>query len=182
VILMARQPKQKSYDSTLSLAELQTDVRNQEAIFKQITELKTGGGKTISVHDNRTRVPVNSLELVEEDSSGNASGSAGSTRIFRGKAFISGTEKNVSAFRKGQAPATGTAAAGGTPAAPPSPAAGGTPPAPAAGGTPPAPAAGGTPPAPAAGGTPPAPAATPPAPAPGPTGSDPTDMVGDGDD
>ncbi len=120
---MAIQPKRKKYSASRSLLQHQGDIAFQETIYLQVTDLLTEPGSTISVHDNRTPVPPNSLELVE-DPNGTATGSSGSTLIKRGKAFISGTEKKVSAFRKATVAASG---AGGAAPAPPAPTAPGAP-------------------------------------------------------
>ena len=103
---MPVKPKRKSYSAARTLKELEGDIAFQETIYCQMTDLlaetdKQNKQKTVAVHDNRTPVPVNSLELVE-DPDGAAVGSPGSTLITRGHAFIAGAdkEKKIAAFRK----------------------------------------------------------------------------------
>lgn len=104
---MARRPVRLPYTSP-DIAQLETDIRFQETIYKKVTSIvaekededdPNDPKVTIAVHDNRNRVPPNSLVL-RLDPNGNVATPDGTTPLFKGKAIFGGTETAIAAFRK----------------------------------------------------------------------------------
>ena len=83
-----------SADPGLSLADLQTTVRQNEEIGGQLVAMGNSDGKTILNLDVDLDPPDKPATLVR-----GASGPAGSTLICQGTVFVAGTTLAVSAFR-----------------------------------------------------------------------------------
>jgi hypothetical protein len=95
-------PQNVEHDGNIDRAQLETNLRFNEGLWRKLTAIKVEGSSTISTHDDSTKVPVDSLVLVEEDAQGNAPAPAGSAAepFCKGEAMIGGVKKKVRAYRK----------------------------------------------------------------------------------